>query len=217
MNKDYTCPFCFEKDRISYDYQDANYAKLVESGATRLYETKSFCLFLDFGPICVGHALVVPKSHITSLAVLNAKEIAELYELISLIREKIINKYNLNIECFEHGSGTDMNQCMSCVSHAHLHIIPTNIETRLSEIPISFRTTELEKLIEDVEAKRDGYLLFIDSNEKCYYAKNQVVISQFFRQYYAAKIGQISKWDWRHFRDQDLQTKTLEFYKSIFV
>lgn len=215
MQESYTCPFCFEKDRIPYNYQDEDYANLVEKGETRLYETESFCVFPDFGPICVGHALVVPKNHITSLAMLSDKEMEELCNLISFMREKISTHYKLDIECFEHGSGTDMNQCMSCVSHAHLHIIPTKVKTVLDQIPIDFMATELKELIDDKEAKRDGYLLFIDADGKCFYAKNEVVISQFFRQHYAKTIGEISKWDWRHFQDNDLQAATLKFYKEM--
>lgn len=97
------CPFChLEKDRI-------------------LLENDFAAALLDEYPVADGHMLVIPKRHVGSLFDLPEVELAVLWEMVSLVRGRIMSE--LKPDGFNIGVN-DGSAAGQTVMHAHVHIIP---------------------------------------------------------------------------------------------
>lgn len=87
----------------------------------RVYEDAHVIAFLDIGPVCEGHTLVVPKTHATNLNEGSREDAAHLMEVVHDIAPKIMRAlgasgYNLGMN---HGASAGQD-----VMHTHLHIMP---------------------------------------------------------------------------------------------
>lgn len=208
------CPFCLEMTRIPVNYHDEQYQSMVAKGSTIIMMTHSFVILPDFGPILIGHALIIPKRHVTSFACLSDIEIKELETVIQKVREAIWHNYGLYTEFFEHGSDISLVNSMASVSHAHLHIMPVKSPTDLVPTNMEWKNSNFYSLINDIEAQNDGYLLFCQVDGQIKIAKYEKAISQFFRKYYASINGN-QKWNWKNDRNKEMLIKTLDFYSSL--
>jgi len=96
------CPFC-----------QANHSILAE--------TKLSFACLDNFPVSKGHALVIPKRHVTTIWELREDEYADVFDLVKQVKDLIQNKFdpqgiNVGVNCGEAAGQT--------IFHAHIHIIP---------------------------------------------------------------------------------------------
>src|SRR5262245_56389373 len=97
------CPFChLEKSRIR-----------LENGFA--------VAFLDAFPLTEGHTLVIPKRHVASVFDLSEEEQAALWQLVALIRDKLLDE--LKPDGFNVGLN-DGPAAGQTVMHAHVHVIP---------------------------------------------------------------------------------------------
>ena len=93
------CPFCQANNSI-------------------LAETKLSFARLDNFPVSKGHALVIPKRHVTTIWELTAEEYADVFILMKQVKDVIQNKFdpqgiNVGVNCGEVAGQT--------VFHAHIH------------------------------------------------------------------------------------------------
>lgn len=97
------CPFCcLEPTRI-------------------VLEKDAAVAFLDGFPVTQGHTLVVPKRHVASLFELPDEEQAAVWNLVALVRAKLMAEespdgFNIGLN-----DGTAAGQT---VMHAHVHVVP---------------------------------------------------------------------------------------------
>lgn len=85
----------------------------------KLYEDEQVIVFLDINPITNGHALVVPKSHVTDIYEADDKLIAHMYNVAKDIANNLMKKLNKNGCSFHINYGS----CQD-IKHLHLHILP---------------------------------------------------------------------------------------------
>ena len=88
--------------------------------STKVYEDETILAFRDIAPMAPTHILVIPKSHIGSVAELtpeNSGVVAHIFEVIPVIAEKegLVNGYRVVSNC-----GQDAGQT---VHHLHFHIL----------------------------------------------------------------------------------------------
>ena len=88
--------------------------------ATKVYEDDSILAFRDINPQAPTHILVIPKTHIPSVAGITAENsgvVAHIFEVIPQIAEKegLISGYRVVSNC-----GADAGQT---VPHLHFHIL----------------------------------------------------------------------------------------------
>lgn len=86
-----------------------------------LLENDHAVVFYDRFPVTPGHALVVPKRHITSFFETTAEERGALMELVGRVREHLLaerapDAFNIGIN-----DGVAAGQT---VMHLHIHLIP---------------------------------------------------------------------------------------------
>ena len=88
--------------------------------STKVYEDETVYAFRDIAPQAPTHILVVPKSHLDSVAAItpeNSAVVAHIFEVIPQIAaaEGLVNGYRVVSNCGEDG-------CQS-VKHLHFHIL----------------------------------------------------------------------------------------------
>lgn len=97
------CPFCtIEPDRIWLGSEVA-------------------VALADVHPIAEGHTLVVPRRHVTSIYELTAAEQAEIWALVSRVREALLARFKPDAFNIGVNDGLAAGQT---VAHAHVHVIP---------------------------------------------------------------------------------------------
>ena len=98
------------------------FCKIVagEIPSTKVYEDERILAFRDINPQAPTHILVIPKTHIPSVAGITAENsavVAHIFEVIPMIAEKegLANGYRVVSNC-----GADAGQT---VPHLHFHIL----------------------------------------------------------------------------------------------
>ena len=98
------------------------FCKIVagEIPSTKVYEDETVFAFRDINPQAPTHILVIPKTHIPSVAGVsteNSAVVAHIFEVIPAIAEKegLVNGYRVVSNC-----GADAGQT---VPHLHFHIL----------------------------------------------------------------------------------------------
>ena len=194
-------------------YHESAYQNMVSNRKTKIFETKTFCILPDYGPVTVGHALIVTKKHVTSFACLSTEELTELDAIISSLRSFVSSEYAMKLEFFEHGSDISLVHSMASVSHAHLHVIPTTIDLDINAMPYHWHRVTWKELCENEHYKSEGYLMFIDSSGIKSVTDFSQPIPQYFRRVYSKNNNY--DWDWKKERSQIIVDKTISFYDSF--
>ena len=98
------------------------FCKIVagEIPSTRVYEDEQVLAFRDIAPQAPTHILVIPKTHIPSVAAVSAENsavVAHIFEVIAQVAEAegLVNGYRVVSNC-----GPDAGQT---VHHLHFHIL----------------------------------------------------------------------------------------------
>ena len=86
-----------------------------------LAESKLSRAFLDSFPVSKGHALVIPKRHVTSVWEMTAEEYTDAFDLVRNVKDILQGQFepqgfNIGVNCGEAAGQS--------VLHAHIHIIP---------------------------------------------------------------------------------------------
>lgn len=120
MTKTNDCPFCNLKDRVLKSNEHAN-------------------VLLSNPHKVPGHFLVTPKRHIEQPWELTKDELADIFELIFFIEQKIIGKL---------GDGVDIRQNYRPflpqgrvkVDHVHFHVYPRSLNDYLHQVSEQYET-----------------------------------------------------------------------------
>jgi len=101
---------------------DCLFCKIAEGviPSTKVYEDDLILAFRDIAPMAPSHILVIPKTHIPSVAAVTAENsglVAHIFEVIPQIAEAegLVNGYRVVSNC-----GPDAGQT---VNHLHFHIL----------------------------------------------------------------------------------------------
>ena len=190
------CSYCAE---FAGDIDNSYYLKNIMPviGVNRLrLESLSFYIFPSVGSLISGHLLIVPKRHYTALSMATIDEIVELeaiiHELQSIYKAVLGSNY---IFYFEHGILDVDKSLMSCVDHAHLHIIPTAVDAN----DLNFKHIESLNILEiiNIKAPTPDYIFFGD-DKKSYLSFDQDKHAQYLRKAVHEQLKLQSHWNWRN-------------------
>jgi diadenosine tetraphosphate (Ap4A) HIT family hydrolase len=84
-------------------------------------EKEDALAFPDAYPVTDGHALVIPRKHVSSIYELNANEQAALWDLVGEVRERLLA--SLKPDGFNIGVNDGLTAGQT-IDHAHVHVIP---------------------------------------------------------------------------------------------
>jgi len=201
------CPFCRElqSGRLP-DFCDA------EIDSRILHETNRFVVLPDISPLVPGHVMIVPKAHILCYGAIEATAWDEFLGIVNAARA-IIKQYYGPPVILEHGT-SPLAPVADHVTHAHLHIVPADIDIRDSFL--NFNTTTIASLsdLSHWAARNEEYLYFESCAGERMVADRIVNIKRLFiRSEVARRIGIPDPlWDWRrHILSDNLRStvKTL--------
>jgi diadenosine tetraphosphate (Ap4A) HIT family hydrolase len=86
-----------------------------------LIESSAAVAFFDAFPVTDGHALVVPRKHVSSVYELSAAEQSELWECVAKVRTLLMERYQVDSLNIGVNDGLAAGQT---IEHAHVHVIP---------------------------------------------------------------------------------------------
>lgn len=92
-----------------------------EIPSTKVYEDDTVLAFKDINPLAPVHILVIPKTHIESVAEITAENsavVAHIFEVIA----KVAKEQGIDKDGFRVVSNCGENGCQS-VKHLHFHIL----------------------------------------------------------------------------------------------
>ena len=211
----YNCSFCDEINKV----EDNDLFKKIfkDEGITDriLLETDSFVVMPTIGSFVEGYMLIVTKNHYTSIAQISEEELCELNCVIKTCKSLISDKLNKKSVLFEHGSVPSCKTSGACVEHAHLHIVPSNVDIDGALEEYEAEICEIEGLNHlQKNFSTDPYLYYQSISEKEYLVESDIIPYQFFRQVLCSAFGTLEYWDWRKNYGVENIKKTLEIFKK---
>lgn len=199
------CPFCRElqSGRLP-DFIDADIDSRI------LHETNRFVVMADISPLVPGHVMIVPKAHILCYGAVEDSAQDEFSGIVNAARTILREHYGPSV-ILEHGTSS-IEPVADHVTHAHLHIVPADIDIRDSLL--NFNTTTIASLSDLAHwaARDEAYIYF----ESC--AGERIVADRIFdikrlfiRSEIARRIGLPDPlWDWRRHILSDNLRSTVE-------
>lgn len=107
--------------RRNVDKNECYFCKSIETGKNLITVNKYSFSIWDEHPVSEGHALIVPKQHVSTIFDLSLEEVISLYELLKQARSIIKQKYNPDGFNIGINEGEASGQT---IFHLHIHIIP---------------------------------------------------------------------------------------------
>ena len=150
----------------------------------------------DVAPLGPGHTLLVSEQHVLAMNKLSSQALLELDLFRQEIAGRLQSMYSLPTIAFEHGLCNRAKSPGCGIDHAHLHMLPTDIDV-VQLFTEDFEVASLENLDKLGEATKghDEYLLLIDAGGGVNVAFPDSPISQYFRRKLAQVMGR-ELWNW---------------------
>lgn len=177
----------------------------------------------SLGCLAEGHVLLIPKTHVLSIANLSTSMFEEMLDLKQTIAKRLLECTGKECICFEHGITIARAAGANSVNHLHLHMVPCEKElwpsiAQQSTINESIYFPRFQELYSHLKRYMPlSYLLFQDTDGSVHYIANASSYpSQFFRIQIAKCIG-ITEWDWQKDYNEDNVIRTLQLFRSTSI
>ena len=182
MKCELKCQLCHSKDTVT-----------VETiGQRVVYRGKYIYVAVDISPLCVGHVLIVTNEHYFNFYETDKKVKEETFFVKERLKEIEKQFYHKNVLFFEHGS-IKSGEAGSSVEHAHLHVVPCDIDIKV-ELDKELGEPINCDILKEEFLNISSYIYLEDSNHKMIYPVDKLP-SQYLRKIVGEKIGN-SKYDW---------------------
>ncbi len=163
-------------------------------------ETESFVVIPSLGPIASGHVLVCPKSHVKSLACVPPGLDDEFQQLKGRLTHILEDLYEAPVHCFEHGSARLNGRVLCTVDHAHLHLLPADVDIwgLLNGGP-EWTPVESSLLAISSSVRDSEYLFYESPDHRAVTAipDDDGFESQYLRRVFCEALKRESEWNWR--------------------
>lgn len=165
---------------------------------TPVIESSNFVVVPTLGHFIPGWLLLIPRLHYPCLGALDPDQLSELMEVKARSEALLKSLYGAVIK-FEHGPCSP-GTAGSCVSHAHLHLVPTWKDFH-SELCTNFTGRRIGDLFELSSEYRNGspYLFYEDDTGLASVYQAPLIPSQYMRMLIARHIGRLDQYDWRDY------------------
>lgn len=203
------CDFCKEAAGIPSTFS-RRHARFI--GSRLIPQGTHFNVFPTLGQLTSGHALIVPKEHVTSSACLSAPLMRDLAALVAKWAAKTIEQGQTPL-VFEHGIPSEDTSYGGCgVCHCHLHLLPIKevtpdrlypeLEGVLSEQGYAYELEELQSWEDLIGYSKAAYLavrLGEGRPKVIKFTGDSAVESQLMRRFVASKLLPTPlEWNWRN-------------------
>jgi len=186
----------------------------IQSWDKILFQSKNFTVFPSLGALIEGWLLIVPKDHALCLGGLSRELHSELDELRRQVSLALEECYG-SVTVFEHGPAQPCHSVGCGVDHAHLHILPTqiNLIEGVKEIfPEPLKWEPVRSVQETASLYEAGlpYLYVEQTPGRGFVTTHPNLQSQMFRKVVAKHIGRLERYNWREFHGEDNILSTIE-------
>lgn len=165
-------------------------------------ESDRFVVWPSVGALVPGWLLIVPKQHELNLAGLPPEAMAELAGLRDRAVRYLRQRVGPVVQ-FEHGPARIGLSAGCGVDHAHLHVVPTDVD--LLTGAMAFRPDLRWDAVPSLAAARPAvmgglsYLFLRDQADRGWLTCGPDLPSQFFRRLIAHAVGKPEQHDWKSF------------------
>ena len=185
------CSFCSSAE-LGHEFR-------TEWWNTPLLETNNFVVWPSLGALVPGWLLLVPKRHALCLATLKGDVATELEGLESHLRSQLASSYGLPVNSFEHGPAQPGDPVSCTVDHAHMHVVPTQVELKLTAQNIVRRSwapvTSLRQCL-GIHERGLSYVYLRTPDGHQHALQGKSLPSQLMRRVIAQAFPR-EQWDWR--------------------
>jgi len=200
--------------RLCTVFKPTGSSKCVQSWDKILFQSKNFAVFPSLGALVEGWLLIVPKGHALCLGALSQQLHSELDELRSQVSHALEECYG-SVTVFEHGPAQPCHLVGCGVDHAHLHILPTqiNLIEGVKEIFPEPLEWELVGSVQETASLYEAglpYLYVEQTPGRGFVTTHPNLQSQMFRRVIAKQIGKPEQYNWREFDGEDNILPTIE-------
>lgn len=182
----------------------------ADSMGELIASSMSSSVVASFGMLVEGWLLVVPSRHVTSLAQLSDHEWDDARQLARRARKLVADEYGVQPITFEHGAAGTGRPAGCGIDHAHLHVVPLDMDVRsqLAKVDGDAHAGEWMK-ISNRPRHLDGYdYLWVADATGSWVRYSDHQPSQVVRRAIAHDLGQ-SVWDWKQDLRMDLVDLTV--------
>jgi diadenosine tetraphosphate (Ap4A) HIT family hydrolase len=198
-----SCCMCAE---ISSGQFPDDFSEVYGSGSRICCENTGFVTLPTVSPLCAGHALILPREHVTCLSGLSMRLRGELLDCVETVRGQLAKRYGSQFYFFEHGTRSAGLACG--IDHAHLHVLPLSAEIA-DKLDVSVEADFSADAIAPFEdilstaARTDGraYLLRGSKLDRMRISFDDRIPSQYMRRI-IADLESRSDWDWKFLSGQ---------------
>jgi diadenosine tetraphosphate (Ap4A) HIT family hydrolase len=168
------------------------------------------------GPLEFGNVIVLPRSHVRSLAHLEPAELRE-FELISEDLLASVEKCFGRAISFEHGMPSDpTSPDESCIDHAHLQIVPTELDLLPyveNDLGMGASIADLSDLSRYAGSEPYLYVRSSHSGRQTMFPLVSLP-SQYIRKLYCGLTGRGGEWNWRRHPRCSWMSQSLSMFRS---
>lgn len=170
-------------------------------------ETNRFAVVPSLGPIAPGHSLLCPKEHVESIVQLlresstESEILNEMGAFLQRVRAILRELFSKPIHIFEHGPSPDDSRVICSVDHAHLHLLPADVEI-VSQLRADSRWEAVHPDFRDLHGKigRREYQYYQSPDGRAFAAiSGDGFESQYLRRVFAQTLGREGRWNWREY------------------
>lgn len=179
-------------------------------------ESDNFIVIPSVSPIAIGHTMLLPKQHYTSMMACPEKMKAEALTLIDTLYTKLTARFG-QLFLFEHGVGR-LDDVACGINHAHLHFVPlvNNISTEVIE-KIKFEINvdnygTYDELLSDKQNDM-AYLMFGSEIDKMFFTSHYTIPSQLVRKVISSALN-LQDWNWRLKFGKDDFLSTIKVFEA---
>ena len=169
-----------------------------------LMRTRTFHVVPSLGSLVAGWVMIVTRDHRLCMGELSDQEFRELVFLKEELSRELLKTYGRLI-VFEHGPSSPGTPVGCGVDHAHLHLVPVDIDV-IEAIPGLAPTLNLEWCtVSDIREARSYFLegvpyLYVEQAPSFrYITTHKHLPSQLIRRVIAKHIGRPGDYDWQQY------------------
>ncbi len=178
----------------------AEYAAVYGVDKRICFESDNFIVIPSVSPLAIGHTMLLPKQHYTSIMACPKEMKDEALTLIDSLYANLSDRFG-QLFLFEHGVGR-LDDVACGINHAHLHFVPLpeNISNGIIEKVIQqLGTTGVTTLNDLYNAKyhADAYIMMGNRFNSMQKIVSDHIPSQLVRKLIAGRLNN-KTWDWRN-------------------
>ena len=168
---------------------------------TILFESDRFVVWPSIGALVPGWTIIVSKLHVESMAQLDDAALRELMMIEESMRVSLQQAFRKPAVAFEHGPWQAGLGVGCGTDHAHLHMVPTDVDlisgAQAIQPDLEWRATDGWAGARDALTAQRSYILMRDPERGDWLATGSKLPSQLLRRSLAAEIGAPHRFDWK--------------------